>query len=167
MKRALILALTAVLAIATTAKAQTSVFVVRHAERADAAAGTAPMMATDPDLSEVGKARAQSLATALKDAGITAIYTTEYKRTKQTGEPLAKALGIQVTAVPAREMPALLEKLKAATANVLVIGHSNTVGEVIAGLGVAEPVKLTDSDYDNLFVVVRGEKPTLIRLHFR
>jgi hypothetical protein len=38
---------------------------------------------------------------------------------------------------------------------------------VIAGLGVAEPVKLTDSDYDNLFVVVRGEKPTLIRLHFR
>lgn len=167
MKRALILALTAVLAIATTATAQTSVFVVRHAERADAAAGTAPMMATDPDLSEVGKARAQSLATALKDAGITAIYTTEYKRTKQTGEPLAKALGIQVTAVPAREMPALLEKLKAATANVLVIGHSNTVGEVIAGLGVAEPVKLTDSDYDNLFVVVRGEKPTLIRLHFR
>jgi broad specificity phosphatase PhoE len=167
MKRALILALTAVLAIATTATAQTSVFVVRHAERADAAAGTAPMMATDPDLSEVGKARAQSLATALKDAGITAIYTTEYKRTKQTGEPLAKALGIQVTAVPAREMPALLEKLKAATGNVLVIGHSNTVGEVIAGLGVAEPVKLTDSDYDNLFVVVRGEKPTLIRLHFR
>jgi broad specificity phosphatase PhoE len=167
MKRALILALTAVLAIATTATAQTSVFVVRHAERADAAAGTAPMMATDPDLSEAGKARAQSLAAALKDAGITAIYTTEYKRTKQTGEPLAKALGIQVTAVPAREMPALLEKLKAATGNVLVIGHSNTVGEVIAGLGVAEPVKLTDSDYDNLFVVVRGEKPTLIRLHFR
>ena len=167
MKRAAILALTAVLAFATTATAQTSVFVVRHAERADAAAGTAPMMATDPDLSEAGKARAQSLATALKDAGITAIYTTEYKRTQQTGEPLAKALGIQVTPVPAREMPALLQKLKSAAGNVLVIGHSNTVGEVIAGLGVAEPVKLTDSDYDNLFVVVRGEKPTLIRLHFR
>lgn len=167
MKRAAILALTAVLAIATTATAQTSVFVVRHAERADAAAGTAPMMATDPDLSEAGKARAQSLATALKDAGITAIYTTEYKRTQQTGEPLAKALGIQVTPVPAREMPALLQKLKSAVGNVLVIGHSNTVGEVIAGLGVAEPVKLTDSDYDNLFVVVRGDKPTLIRLHFR
>ena len=167
MKRAAILALTAVLAIATTATAQTSVFVVRHAERADAAAGTAPMMATDPDLSEAGKARAQSLATALKDAGITAIYTTEYKRTQQTGEPLAKALGIQVTPVPAREMPALLQKLKSAAGNVLVIGHSNTVGEVLAGLGVTDPVKLTDSDYDNLFVVVRGDKPTLIRLHFR
>jgi len=167
MKRALFLAAAAVLTIATTASAQTSVFVVRHAERADAAAGAAPMMATDPDLSDAGKARAQSLAAALKDAGITAIYTTEYKRTKQTGEPLAKALGIQVTPVPAREMPALLEKLKAAPGNVLVVGHSNTVGEVIAGLGVAEPVKLTDTDYDNLFVVVRGEKPVLVRLHFR
>ena len=161
------MAIAVVLTVTAPATAQSSIFVVRHAERADAAAGSAPMMATDPDLSEAGKARAQSLAAALKDAGITAIYTTEYKRTKQTGEPLAKALGIQVTAVPAREMPALLEKLKAVTGNVLVIGHSNTVGEVIAGLGVAEPVKLTDSDYDNLFVVVRGEKPTLIRLHFR
>ncbi|MBA3640321.1 MAG: histidine phosphatase family protein, partial [Acidobacteria bacterium] len=94
-------------------------------------------------------------------------YTTEYKRTRQTGEPLAKALGIEVTPVPARQMPALLEKLKSVTGNALVIGHSNTVGEVIAGLGVSEAVKLTDNDYDNLFVVVRGEKPTLIRLHFR
>lgn len=167
MKRALILAIAAVLAVASTATAQTSVFVVRHAERADAAAGTAPMMATDPDLSETGHARAQSLAAALKDAGITAIYTTEYKRTRQTGEPLAKALGIEVTPVPARQMPALLEKLKSVTGNALVIGHSNTVGEVIAGLGVSEAVKLTDNDYDNLFVVVRREKPTLIRLHFR
>lgn len=166
MKRVLMMAIAAVLTVTATATAQ-SVFVVRHAERADADAGTAPMMASDPDLSEAGKARAQSLASALKDAGITAIYTTEYKRTQQTAEPLAKALGIQVTAVPAREMPALLQKLKAGTGNALVIGHSNTVGEVIAGLGVTEPVKLGDSDYDNLFVVVRGEKPTLIRLHFR
>ncbi len=167
MKRVLFLAAAAFLGVATPASAQTSIFVVRHAERADAAAGATPMMATDPDLSEAGKARAQSLAAALKDAGITAIYTTEYKRTKQTGEPLAKVLGIQVTAVPAKEMPALLEKLKTATGNALVVGHSNTVGEVIAGLGVTEPVKLTDNDYDNLFVVVRGEKPTLVRLHFR
>lgn len=167
MKRALVLTAAAMLAVTATASAQTTIFVVRHAERADAAAGTTPTMATDPDLSEAGKARAQSLAAALKDAGVTAIYTTEYKRTQQTAEPLAKALGIQVTAVPAREMPALLQKLQAAAGNALVVGHSNTVGEVIAGLGVAERVKLTDSDYDNLFVVVRGEKATLVRLHFR
>ena len=167
MNRVLFLALAAVLTIAATASAQNTIFVVRHAERADAGSGSSPMMASDPDLSDAGKARAESLAAALKDAGITAIYTTEYKRTKQTAEPLAKALGIQATAVPARDMPALIEKLKTGTGNALVIGHSNTVGEVIAALGVTEPVKLADNDYDNLFVVVRGSKPTLVRLHFR
>ncbi|CAN5858825.1 phosphoglycerate mutase family protein [soil metagenome] len=167
MKRTLLLVAGAVLAVAATASAQSAIFVVRHAERADAVSGGSAMMAADPDLSEIGKARAQSLATALKDAGITAIYTTEYKRTRQTAEPLATALGITATAVPARDMPGLIEKLKAAAGNVLVVGHSNTVGDVIARLGVKEPVTLTDHDYDNLFVVVTGEKPTLVRLHFR
>lgn len=167
MKLTLFLAAAALLATAVAASAQNAVFVVRHAERADAVTGGQTMMATDPDLSDVGKARAKSLAAALKDAGIKAIYTTEYKRTRQTAEPLAKALGIEVTVVPARDMPGLIEKVKAATANVLVIGHSNTVGDVIARLGVTDPVKLTDDDYDNLFVVVRGTTPSLIRLHFR
>lgn len=167
MKLTLFLAAAALLATAVAASAQNAVFVVRHAERADAVAGGQTMMATDPDLSGVGKARAESLAAALKDAGIKAIYTTEYKRTRQTAEPLAKALGIEVTVVPARDMRGLIEKVKAATANVLVIGHSNTVGDVIARLGVTDPVKLTDDDYDNLFVVVRGTTPSLIRLHFR
>jgi len=159
-------ALFIVLLLAAPAAAQT-IFVVRHAERADAASGGSPMMASDPDLSDAGRARATSLAAALKDARITAIFTTEYKRTRQTAEPLAKALGIEATVVAARDMPALIEKLKGATGNALVVGHSNTVGEVIAGLGVIEPVKLQDTDYDNLFVVVTGEKPTLVRLHFR
>ena len=56
-------------------------------------------MAADPDLSEAGRARAASLATALKDAGIVAIFTTEFKRTQQTAEPLAKALGLTVKVV--------------------------------------------------------------------
>lgn len=167
MKLTLFLAAAALLATAVAASAQNAVFVVRHAERADAVTGGQTMMATDPDLSDVGKARAESLAAALKDAGIKAIYTTEYKRTRQTAEPLAKTLGIEVTVVPARDMAGLIEKVKAATANVLVIGHSNTVGEVIARLGVTDPVKLTDDDYDNLFVVVPGTRPSLIRLHFR
>lgn len=163
------LGLTAVLVLvsASFAAAQQAVFVVRHAERADAGTTASPMMASDPDLSEAGKTRAQALASALKDAGITAIYTTEYKRTQQTAAPLAKALGITPTVVPARDLPALIEKVKAAAGNSLVVGHSNTVGDVIARLGVSDPVKLGDDDYDNLFVVVKGEKPALLRLHFR
>lgn len=165
--RQLVLSVLFVLGTAVQAFAQTTVFVVRHAERADAGASASPMMAADPDLSDIGKARADSLATVLKDAGITAIFTTEYKRTQQTAAPLAKALGIQATAVSSRDMPGLIEKIKGATGNVLVVGHSNTVGDVISRLGVAEGVKLGDADYDNLFVVVRSEKPVLVRLHFK
>ena len=152
--------------LAAPAVAQQAIFVVRHAERADAGTGGATMMATDPELSDAGRARAQALAAALKDAKISAIYTTEYKRTRQTAEPLARALGLEITVVPARDMAAMIAKVKSG-GNALVVGHSNTVGPVIEALGVAEPVKLSDEDYDNLFVVVRGETPTLVRLHFR
>lgn len=154
------------LALTAPATAQQVVFVVRHAERADTVQGGAPMMATDPDLSAAGKARAESLAMMLKDARIGAIYTTQYKRTKQTAEPLAKALGLTSVEVNSRDLAGVIEKLKSGE-NALVVGHSNSVGAIIKGLGVTEPVALTDDDYDNLFIVVRGEKPTLVRLHFR
>jgi 2,3-bisphosphoglycerate-dependent phosphoglycerate mutase len=161
----LLLAMVTTLALAVPAAAQQTIFVVRHAERADASAGASPTMASDPDLSEKGKARAQALATVLKDAKITAIYTTQYKRTVQTADPLARALAIQPTALDARETAGLIEKLKAG-GNALVVAHSNTVGPILQQLGVADAITLGDEDYDNIFVVVRSEKPTLIRLHF-
>jgi broad specificity phosphatase PhoE len=152
---------------AVPAAAQPLVFVVRHAERADAGTGGATTMATDPDLSDAGRARAESLAAALKDAKITAIFVTPYKRTRQTAEPLAKALGVQPTEIDAKDMGSLIEKVKAASGNVVVVGHSNTVPDVLSKLGVDDAPKLADADYDNLFVVIRGAKPSLLRLHFR
>jgi phosphohistidine phosphatase SixA len=166
MKRVCVALAIALLCGSAPAYAQQTVFVVRHAERADAAAGSSPMMASDPDLSEAGKARAQSLAAALKDAKITAIYTTQYKRTRQTAEPLAAVLGLQLSVVPAADVAGLIAKVKAG-GNALVVGHSNTVGEIVAALGVAEPVKLADDEYDNLLIVLPGARPALVRLHFR
>lgn len=164
MRRLCVLIL-ATLLTGTTATAQHSVFVVRHAERADG--GAAGMTTSDPNLSEAGKARAQSLAAVLKDAGITAIYVTEYKRTQQTAAPLAAALSVQVTVVPSKDVAALIGQLKGSGGNSLVIGHSNTVPEVIEQLGIADPVKLADTDYDFLFVVTAGSPPSLLRLHYR
>lgn len=152
---------------AVPAAAQPLVFVVRHAERADAGTGGATTMATDPDLSDAGRARAESLAAALKDAKITAIFVTPYKRTRQTAEPLATALGVQPTEIDAKDMGRLIEKVKAASGNVLVVGHSNTVPDILSKLGADDAPKLADADYDNLFVVIRGAKPSLLRLHFR
>ena len=166
MKRAFVLAVLAI-TLSAPAVAQQAVFVVRHAERADSHGGGATTMATDPDLSDTGRARAKSLAGVLKDAGIVAIFVTEYKRTQQTAEPVAQALGITPTIVNARDVAALVQKTQAAGGNVLVVGHSNTIPEIIAGLGASERIKLADTDYDDLFVVVRGDSPKLLRIHYR
>ena len=165
MKRAVLCA-AMVLVTAATAAAQAPVFVVRHAERADAGR-SGGMTGNDPDLSDAGRTRAQSLASALKDAGITAIFANEFKRTQQTASPLASALGISVTTVPARDTAALIRKIKAATGAVLVVGHSDTVPDIVKMLGVATPVTVGDAEFDNLFVVTRGRTPSVIHLRYR
>ena len=156
-----------VLLLAVPVAAQSTVFLVRHAERADTQPGESPAMGADPDLSKPGRARAESLATALKDAKIIAIFATEFKRTQQTAAPLAKALGITVTTVTSKDTPGLLKKIQASKGNVLVVGHSNSVPDVIKGLGVSTPVTIGDDEFDNLFLVSRGSLPVLLRLHYR
>ena len=142
----------------STTAAQSTVFIVRHAEKADAT--------KDPDLSEAGRARAEALAKMLQDANITAIYATEFKRTQQTAAPLAKALGITVTTLPAENSAALIAKLRSSNGNALVVGHGNTIADLIKALGISEPTTIADNDYDNLFAVVLAEKAQLIRLHY-
>jgi broad specificity phosphatase PhoE len=157
--------------LAAPALAQSTIFLIRHAERADTATGAKPTKGADPELSEAGRARAESLAMVLRDANITAIFATEFKRTQQTAAPLAKALGLKVRTESSENNAALLKALKAAKSNVLVVGHSNTIPEIIKALGVATPVTIGDADYDNLFVVLLGmrpgSQPEMIRLHYR
>ena len=143
----------------STATAQSTIFIVRHAEKADAT--------KDPDLSEVGRARAEALAKMLKDANITAIYATEFKRTQQTAAPLAKALSITITTLPAKDNAALIAKLRTSTGNALVVGHGDTIPDLIKALGISDPINIAENDYDNLVAVVLDQKPHLIRLHYR
>jgi broad specificity phosphatase PhoE len=151
---ALVLAVT-VLAPAAAA-AQQTVIIVRHAERADGGAGAAPMTGApvDPLLSAAGEARAAKLAAMLADSGIKAIYATEFRRTQDTGKPLAERLGIPVQAVAAKDPAALVTRLKTTHPRdtVLLIGHSNTIPELIKSLG-GPAVKMRDDEYDALYVL--------------
>ena len=167
MQISIALALLVAVLSASPAAAQPTIFLVRHAERADTAPGTSPAMAADPDLSDAGRARAVSLATLLKDAKITAIYATEFKRTQQTAAPLAKTLGLTVTIVTSKSAPELIDRLKTSKGNVLVVGHSNTVPEIIEALGVTTPVTIGDNDFDNMFLLTLSSPPALLRLHYR
>jgi broad specificity phosphatase PhoE len=140
-------------------EAESTIFVVRHAEKAEGGGN-------DPDLSEAGRNRAETLARILKGADITAIYVTDLKRTQQTAEPLAKTLGINLTILRAQDSAALVAKLREFKGNALVVGHGNTIPDVIKGLGVANPVDISENDYDNLFVLTLDTKPRLLRLHY-
>ena len=170
LKRSMIVFILALL-ITSPAAAQSAVFLVRHAERADNAPGASPTMGADPDLSAAGRARAESLATLLKDAKITAIFATEFKRTQQTAAPLAQALGLTVKVIPSKSTADLVKQVEATRGNVLVVGHSNSVPDVVKALGISTPVTIGDDDFDNLFIVNRGvnrgTSASLLRLHYR
>lgn len=133
-------------------------FIVRHSEKTTAAGN-------DPDLSDAGRARAESLGRILKDAGITAIYATDLKRTQQTAAPLAHALGLQTTIITASETAALVAKLRIQAGNALVVGHGNTIPDLLKALGLSEVISIAESDYDNLLVIMPGDPPRLVRLH--
>lgn len=135
--------------------------VVRHAEKSTDDA-------RDPSLSETGKARAQSLARLLADAPLSAAYATGFRRTQQTAQPAADAHGIQITIYDA-EIPAttLATQLRATQAHgiVLVVGHSNTVPDIVAALSGQPVDAMSDDQYDLVYRVRTGSdgKTTLTR----
>ena len=132
----------------------TVVYLVRHAEKSS-------NHPDDPDLTAAGKARAETLKDMLRNKGISAIYSTNYKRTKQTAEPLAKALNLPIQLYEAHDYEALTGKILKENRNrsVLVIGHSNSVLELIEAFKAQRPVpEITDSDYNYLFKVTIPEK---------
>ena len=140
-----------------------TIFLVRHAERADAG-GVAQK---DPALSKTGRARATALAQLLRDAQIKSIYVTPFRRTQETAQPLAERIGVKPQIIDAKETAQLVAKLKASEGNALVVGHSNTLPEIMQALDVSSPLQVGEGDYDDLFLVVLAEQPRLIHLHYR
>ena len=146
----------ALILVPAVAHAQKMVILVRHAERADSGTPQPGMKGpADPLLSAAGEARAQKLAAMLAESGVTTIYTTEFLRTQNTAKPLAAKLGIAAQTVPADDLTGLVGKIKGAkpTDVVFVVGHSNTVPDIIKQLG-GPAVKIGDNEYDNLFILV-------------
>jgi broad specificity phosphatase PhoE len=141
------------------ASAEPFVVIVRHAEKA----ANDPK---DPDLSPAGHVRAEALARILKDASISAIFTSEFKRTQETAAPTSVSSGVAPTIVGGKDIAGLVSKLHEASGNVLVVGHGDTIPDIIKALGVNAPIQIPDQDYTEIFVVNLGDKPQLLRLHY-
>lgn len=126
----------------------TTIILLRHAERETVGA--------DPALTAVGKKRAQLLARMLRDAGVTAVFTSDARRTKETAAPLAAQTHLTPVELTGSNSTAHMATVLAVNAGTaVVVGHSNTVPQLIVALGAGGPV-IADSEFDRLFVVTRG-----------
>jgi broad specificity phosphatase PhoE len=141
-----------------------TVYVVRHAEKIAATDSAAKMMADDPPLSEAGKVRAIVLRDELDNKHIRHIYSTNTSRAISTAEPLSQAIKIRID--PYKNLDSLVSLIKSVKGNTLVVGHSNTVDDIVNKLCGQTKIAadLKDSEYDNLFIVkLKGKKAVFSR----
>lgn len=135
-------------AAAAAAEPPTTLVIVRHAEKALEPAG-------DPVLSPAGEERARRLADMLAGSGLAAVYASETTRARETARPTAERLGLEITPYPPLDLERLvltiLQNQRGRT--VLVVGHSNTVPELVRLLGAEDPGPMPETEYDSLFVV--------------
>ena len=125
--------------------AERLVYVTRHMQK---------LGGDDPSLSAEGAAAAERLADALENKGISAIFATSTRRAMETAAPLALRTEVQVTAYDPRDPQALVAAAAASPGAVLVVGHSNTVHDLVARFGGrTPPAPLTEQDYGTVFVI--------------
>jgi broad specificity phosphatase PhoE len=141
---------------------QRTVVVVRHADKIDDT--------DDAVLSPTGEDQAKRLAHVLKDVGINAIYTTQFKRTIQTAAPLADLLKLKLLAYEQRDVDGVVKDIQQKHPKdvVMVVGHRSTVPKILTQFGASEPVALESSEYDSLFILTLppGQSPTLLHLRY-
>ena len=145
------------------ASCSTNYYIVRHAEKVPSDG----MMTSDVPLSEQGKQRAAALEKALHNKKIQNIYATPYQRTQATAQPLSTAINVPINTYDPRDS-FFVSKLKDINSNVLVVGHSNTVDDIVNGLtGEKLLTDLPETQYGDLFIVKRkGRKYTFTQKHF-
>ena len=132
----------------------TTIVLVRHAEKQIGTISDAP-------LSPQGELRATRLAQMFGDAEtfgrVKQIYVTDTRRTQQTAAGLAQRLGLSPVIVEARTSNADLARrvLRENRGDLaIIVGHSNTVPQLVAELGGVESVPpMGDEEFDTMYVV--------------
>lgn len=141
---------------------ETTVFyLIRHAEK-----DRSDPEERDPVLTQEGQLRANYWSDLFKEVPFSAVYSTDYARTRQTAQPTAASKQLNTTIY---ENGASLVKDWIAQhkgKHVLVVGHSNTIpGIANALLGEEKYSQIEDTNNANLYIVhVKGEHAESILL---
>jgi phosphohistidine phosphatase SixA len=146
------------------------VIVLRHADR-----GPDPV----DDLTVAGQERAKLLATMLADSKVSVAYRSEFVRAHRTLEPLERRLGSALAVkelslgnmaadAHARKMVKAI-KSQSSYATIVVVGHSDTVGPIVEGLGGGPVGPIRPDEFDKLFVLFidpSSSRVTLLKLRY-
>ena len=124
-------------------------------------AGVAAEPVDDPGLTPAGRRRVAELTRQLVDAdvvaGVDAVYSTPYRRTMETAQPLAERLGLPVLQYePVDDYEPVLDRMVAEHKGkiILVVGHSNTLPALIGNMGASKKVPvIADDEYDNIYII--------------
>jgi phosphohistidine phosphatase SixA len=150
-------ALLALSACATTPEpSQPVLYVMRHLNT--------PAGERDPDLLPEGRRAAEALAGWFRDERPEAIYVSDFRRTRQTAAPLAARLGLAPIVYDPADTPALVARLRAAGQTALVIGHSNTVPDIVEQLGGTRPGPLVHEDFGDIWLIAPDGGTTRLRI---
>ena len=119
-----------------------SYYVMRHLQKADG---------PDPGLSAEGQANARRLIGFFATDRPRVIYVSTTKRALETAEPLASRVGAKIRRYDPADTPQLIARVSAERGPVLIVGHSNTVPEIVARLGGERPAPLAETDYGTIW----------------
>ena len=139
-------------AVTTPVPAAPNVYVMRHLQKADGG--------TDPALSEEGRANALRLVAQFAADPPRAIYVSKYLRARETAAPLAARLGLTPKVYDPANPAALIEAVAAERGTVLIVGHSNTVPDLVERLGGTRPAQLEETEYGDIFHVAGPDRKT-------
>lgn len=130
-----------------------NIYVMRHLHT--------PAGAKDPDLTEEGRRHALLLAERLAGDPPAVIYVSSTKRAAQTAAPLAQRVGVTPKVYDPANTPSLVASVLQESGTVLIVGHSNTVPEIVAQLGGDRPGPLVHEDFGDLWHIAGPERRTV------
>ena len=153
----LVAALLALAGCATMApSAPPPIYVMRHLNT--------PEGERDPELLPEGQRAAQALARRLGREHIRAIYVSDFRRTRQTAAPLAARLRLTPIIYDPRDTPGLIARVRAGPTPALIVGHSNTVPDIIEALGGTRPAPLVHEDFGDIWRIMPDGRTSRMRI---
>ena len=134
------------------ARPHPNIYVMRHLHT--------PAGVADPDLTADGQRHALAVSEWFRRDPPDVIYVSIPKRAQQTAAPLAARLSLTPKIYDPKDTAGLVAAVKAERGTVLIVGHSNTVPDIVEQLGGTRPGPLVHEDFGDIWHIAGPDRIT-------